>query len=45
LKLLLEFDHDGNLKLDIDEFVTLMSSGSDISFRDENSKNTFMKIT
>jgi Ca2+-binding EF-hand superfamily protein len=32
MELLIDFDHDGDAKLDIDEFVTLMTSSEDIAF-------------
>ena len=42
--LIQEFDVDGDAKLDIDEFVAMMNTSSDMSFHSAGAKNTYLKI-
>jgi len=39
-----EFDMDGNMGLDIDEFVAMMNLGEDATFENENAQETFLKV-
>ena len=44
INLMIDFDHSADSKLDIDEFVFLMSSGGDLNFSNQENKDTFLKI-
>eukprot|EP00353_Schmidingerella_taraikaensis_P013099 CAMPEP_0185572746 /NCGR_PEP_ID=MMETSP0434-20130131/4621_1 /TAXON_ID=626734 ORGANISM="Favella taraikaensis, Strain Fe Narragansett Bay" /NCGR_SAMPLE_ID=MMETSP0434 /ASSEMBLY_ACC=CAM_ASM_000379 /LENGTH=151 /DNA_ID=CAMNT_0028188727 /DNA_START=1530 /DNA_END=1982 /DNA_ORIENTATION=- len=44
LDLMAEFDVGGDAQLDIDEFVALMNTSSDLAFNSEGAKNTYLKI-
>lgn len=44
VELLSEFDVDGDAQLDIDEWVTLMNTSSDLHFNTEGAKKTYLKI-
>ncbi len=39
-----EFDVDGNMKLDIDEFVAIMAVGNQVKFVRQDNLQTFIKI-
>ena len=41
---MLEFDVDKSMSLDIDEFVTLMTAGDELSFVSAENKSTFFKL-
>ena len=42
--LMLEFDVDSNMVLDINEFVTLFTAGDEIMFNSAEAKNTFFSL-
>ena len=44
LELMNEFDVSGDAQLDIDEFVALMNTSSDLAFSSSNAKEAYLKI-
>lgn len=44
VQLISEFDVSGDAQLDIDEFVTMMNTSSDMSFSTAEAKTTYLKI-
>ena len=44
IELMNEFDVSGDAQLDIDEFVAMMNTSSDIDFESNTAKNTYLKI-
>jgi hypothetical protein len=44
IDLMMCYDVDRDMKLDIDEFVWLLTRGDEINFTTEATKNTFFKI-
>ena len=44
IEMMSEFEADGDAKLNIDEFISLMTSGEDLSFYNAKSRDTFLKI-
>lgn len=44
VKLFMEFDINGDMQVDIDEFVAIMSFGDEIQFNEQDNVQTYMKI-
>ncbi len=44
IELINEFDVSGDAQLDIDEFVAMMNTSSDVSFNSAEAKSTYLKI-
>ena len=44
VELMNEFDASGDARLDIDEFVSMMNTSSDIDFESDTAKSTYLKI-
>lgn len=44
IELMNEFDCDNNAKLDIDEFVAMMNTSSEMNFGSERSQHAYMEI-
>lgn len=44
VELMNEFDASGDARLDIDEFVAMMNTSSDLDFESDAAKNTYLKI-
>ena len=44
IDLMAEFEVDGDGKLNIDEFIALMTCGEDLNFYSSKSRDTFLKI-
>lgn len=44
IELIQEFDVSGDAQLDIDEFVAMMNTSSDMAFHSQKAKHTYLKI-
>lgn len=44
VKLFMEFDINGDMQIDIDEFVAIMSFGDEIQFHEQENVSTYLKI-
>ena len=44
IELMNEFDVSGDAQLDIDEFVAMMNTSSDMAFHSEGAKSTYLRI-